>query len=238
MLLLPKALLFHQCFLRKAGFPIDHSGAITYNMFKFNRLHRMGDVMKATMQDVAKEAGVDKATVSRVLKGDHRISEKTKIKVMEAVHLLNYRLDRNARNLSTSRSGFVGVVFKELNVSWAAAFIAGLDRSMANSEYDILIKCTDGDARRAAREFGKLNDRGVEGLIWGDPDNYPQAVSVPVVTLGFKREETLSITSERESFIPTFETGVLAGRLMIKIITGRPVPMREVIIKGAGEECL
>ena len=92
--------------------------------------------------------------------------------------------------------------------------------------------------RRAAREFGKLNDRGVEGLIWGDPDNYPQAVSVPVVTLGFKREETLSITSDGESFIPTFETGVLAGRLMIKIITGRPVPMREVIIKGAGEECL
>ncbi len=41
--------------------------------------------MKVTMQDVAVEAGVDKATVSRVLKGDHRISEKTRIRVMEAV---------------------------------------------------------------------------------------------------------------------------------------------------------
>lgn len=198
----------------------------------------MGDGMKATMQDVAKEAGVDKATVSRVLKGDHRISEKTKIKVMEAVHLLNYRLDRNARNLSTSRSGFVGVVFKDLNLPWTSAFIAGLDRSMANSEYDILIKCTDGDSRRAAREFGKLNDRGVEGLIWGDPDNYPKTLSVPVLTLGFKREDAFAITSQGEPFVAAFETGVLAGRLMIKIITGRPVPMREVIIKGADEECL
>ena len=36
--------------------------------------------MKVTMQDVADRAGVDKATVSRVLRGDHRISEKTKSK--------------------------------------------------------------------------------------------------------------------------------------------------------------
>ncbi len=35
-------------------------------------------------EDVALEAGVDKATVSRVLKGDHRISEKTRVKVMDA----------------------------------------------------------------------------------------------------------------------------------------------------------
>ena len=56
--------------------------------------------MKVTMQDVANQAGVDKATVSRVLRGDHRISEKTKIKVMESVRALNYKLDRNARSLS------------------------------------------------------------------------------------------------------------------------------------------
>ena len=50
--------------------------------------------MKVTMQDVAVEAGVDKATVSRVLKGDLRISEKTRIRVMEAVRALNYRLTK------------------------------------------------------------------------------------------------------------------------------------------------
>ena len=44
--------------------------------------------MRVTMQDVADRAGVDKATVSRVLRGDHRISEKTKIKVMESVRAL------------------------------------------------------------------------------------------------------------------------------------------------------
>lgn len=194
--------------------------------------------MKATMQDVAKEAAVDKATVSRVLKGDHRISEKTKIKVMEAVRSLNYRLDRNARNLSTNRSGFVGIVFKDLNVPWASGFIAGLDRAMSNSEYDILIKCTDGDPRRAAREFGKLCDRGAEAIVWGDGANLPEIISVPAVTLGFKKDGLISITAESGEFCPTFVTGALVGRLIIKIVTGKPVPMREVIIKGADDECL
>ena len=191
--------------------------------------------MKATMQDVAKEAGVDKATVSRVLKGDHRISEKTRIKVIAAVHSLNYRLDRNAQNLSTNKSGFIGVVLKELNLSWVASFIAGLDRSIANTDYDILIKCTDGDSRRAVREFGKMNDRCVEGLIWGDPVNFPEEISIPTVTLGFKREGSIAILSDDGVFAPTFETGALAGRIILRAVTGKAVPMREVIIKGADD---
>ena len=157
---------------------------------------------------------------------------------MEAVRTLNYRLDRNARNLSTNRSGFIGIVFKDLNVSWTSGFIAGLDRAMANSEYDILIKCTDGDLRRAAREFGKLCDRGAEAVVWGDSANFPADISVPTVTLGFKKEGAISIMAESGEFRPTFETGALVGRLIIKIITGKPVPMREVIIKGADDECL
>ena len=84
--------------------------------------------MKVTMQDVANHAGVDKATVSRVLRGDHRISEKTKIKVMESVRALDYKLDRNARNLSTNTSGLIGVVLRDLNRPWLGAFLAGIDR--------------------------------------------------------------------------------------------------------------
>ena len=80
--------------------------------------------MKVTMQDVALEAGVDKATVSRVLKGDHRISEKTRIRVMEAVRALNYRLDKNARNLSTSSSGLIGVVVRDFSFDWFPHFMS------------------------------------------------------------------------------------------------------------------
>ncbi|MGB4096800.1 MAG: LacI family DNA-binding transcriptional regulator, partial [Acetomicrobium sp.] len=43
------------------------------------------------MVDVAKEAGVDKATVSRVLRGDPRISLKTRERVWEVIRRLDYK---------------------------------------------------------------------------------------------------------------------------------------------------
>lgn len=188
------------------------------------------------MQDVAREAGVDKATVSRVLRGDHRISEKTRVKVIEAVRNLNYRPDRNARNLSTSTSGLIGVVLPDFTASWASPFVAGLDRTLSNSEYEHIVKCTDRNLQRAAREFGKLADRSVEGIIWGDPDNRPGDAGVPLVTLGFRMAGSFAIISESGFLTPTFETGVLAGRLMLNIILGKPVPSREIVIKRTEEE--
>ena len=187
------------------------------------------------MQDVAREAGVDKATVSRVLKGDHRISEKTKMRVMNAVRSLSYRLDRNAQNLSTNSSGLIGVVLKDFTVQWFSPFIAGLDRALSNSEYELIIKCTDGSPRRAVRELGKLIDRRVEGIIWGDSGNIPDGADVPLVTLGFKMENSFAILSASESDVPTFETGALVGRFILNIISGKAIPSREIIIKTSSK---
>ena len=184
--------------------------------------------MKVTMQDVANHAGVDKATVSRVLRGDHRISEKTKIKVMESVRALDYRLDRNARNLSTNTSGLIGIVMRDLNLPWLGAFLAGVDRAFANSEYELLLKTTEGNAMRARRELSTLDGRHVEGLIWCDEENFPRGLRVPAVCFGFTAPEAYSVTMEGANEEPTFETGVLVGRMMLKIIAGKPLPGREI----------
>lgn len=191
--------------------------------------------MKITMHNVAEHAGVDKATVSRVLKGDSRISEKTRVKVIESVRALNYRPDLSARHLSTNRSGFIGIVFEQLTAPWVANFIAGIDRSMSNYKYDILIKCTDGDVRRATCEYAKLSDRSIEGLILGDSNNVPDNIKIPTLTLGFKKEGAIALLSENGCFTPTFETGAQAGRLLMKLISGKPMPIREIIIKNEEE---
>ena len=68
--------------------------------------------MSVTMVDVAKEAGVDKATVSRVLRGDPRISLKTRERVWEVIRRLDYKPNALARGLSEKKSGFVSIVSK------------------------------------------------------------------------------------------------------------------------------
>ncbi|MEL0577578.1 LacI family DNA-binding transcriptional regulator [Pectobacterium punjabense] len=64
----------------------------------------------STMQEVAKKAGVSKATVSRVLSGKGYTSEETKTLVYQAIEETGYQPNLLARNLATSKSACIGLV--------------------------------------------------------------------------------------------------------------------------------
>lgn len=63
-----------------------------------------------TMLDVAKKAGVSKATVSRVLTGNNYVSKTTRDRVFKAIEETGYRPNLLARNLATSKSQSIGLV--------------------------------------------------------------------------------------------------------------------------------
>ncbi|WP_332843771.1 LacI family DNA-binding transcriptional regulator [Paraclostridium bifermentans] len=67
-------------------------------------------MIKVTIKDVAKEAGVATSTVSRVLSNNPKISEETKAKVNEAIKKLNYKPNAIARSLANNKTKILGVV--------------------------------------------------------------------------------------------------------------------------------
>ena len=67
-------------------------------------------MIKITIKDVAKEAGVATSTVSRVLSDNPRISDETKERVHEAVRKLNYKPNPIARSLANNKTRILGVV--------------------------------------------------------------------------------------------------------------------------------
>ena len=67
-------------------------------------------MIKVTIKDVAKEAGVATSTVSRVLSNNPKISEETKDKVNEAIKKLNYKPNAIARSLANNKTKILGVV--------------------------------------------------------------------------------------------------------------------------------
>lgn len=67
-------------------------------------------MIKVTIKDVAKEAGVATSTVSRVLSNNPKISEETKVKVNEAIKKLNYKPNAIARSLANNKTKILGVV--------------------------------------------------------------------------------------------------------------------------------
>jgi LacI family transcriptional regulator len=111
---------------------------------------------------------------------------------MEAVSALNYRPDKNARNLSTNRSGLLGLVVSSFSLGWFPQFLAGLDRTVTNSEFEILVKSTAGN-RTWRQEDGKLTAVAC-GIIWCDPDNFPRSITAAIVTVVSKKMAQTSLS--------------------------------------------
>ena len=146
--------------------------------------------MSVTMADVAKEAGVDKATVSRVLRGDPRISPKTRERVWEVIKRLGYKPNALARGLSARKSGLVYIVFEEQDVPQMNKFLKGLGRILAAMDKEPIVYVADYfDA-----DFIKSRSmaHGVEGIIWvGNP---PPDMNVPTVAVGDTTDQYVCVS--------------------------------------------
>lgn len=77
--------------------------------------YETGAQFMTTIQDVAKQAGVGAATVSRVLSGKGYVKQETRERVTRAIEALNYTPNEMARNLFHGKSGIVAVIIPELS---------------------------------------------------------------------------------------------------------------------------
>lgn len=181
--------------------------------------------MRVTMMQVAREAGVDKATVSRALKGDPRISLATRERVWEAVKRLGYEPDAVAKGLSSSKSEMVAVVFRSLMNPWVGCFLSGVERVLAKGRMDFMVRST-GDLPGARESLLRtLSARRIDGLIWLDPE-IPRLPGMPTVTVGFRLEGALSVLIDNEEGLRRL--GSLARETPICYRPGREALFREI----------
>lgn len=111
----------------------------------------------STMQEVAKKAGVSKATVSRVLSGKGYTSEETKTLVYQAIEETGYRPNLLARNLATSKSACIGLVVTNTlyNGSYFNELLSQAAKKLEDNGRQLIL--VDGkhsaDEERAAIQF-------------------------------------------------------------------------------------
>jgi LacI family transcriptional regulator len=124
---------------------------------------------KATMADVARLAGVSKQTVSRVLNGTGRTSEKTRRRVERAIRELNYRRSGVARSLATNSSLTLGLVVPALDNPYYADIAQGAELAAWEEGYNLFLCNVFQDAGREAAALRSLEDRGADGVIVDTP---------------------------------------------------------------------
>ncbi len=121
------------------------------------------------MQDVATEAGVSKATVSRVLSGTVHVEEPTADLVWKAVSSLGYQIDHVAKSLATGATHTVAVLVSDLGNPFYPDFIKGVE-SAAHSAGLSVIVCggaaeVSDHASVMERQLQMLVSKRVDGLI-------------------------------------------------------------------------
>ncbi|ANU07166.1 LacI family DNA-binding transcriptional regulator [Paraurantiacibacter namhicola] len=101
---------------------------------------------RPTSFDIAYEAGVSQPTVSRALRGDPSVSEKTRERIREIARELNYTVDKNASSLRSQRSNTIALLFFEDETAdesginpFFLAMLGSITRACADRGLDLLI---------------------------------------------------------------------------------------------------
>ena len=118
-----------------------------------------------TIKDVAKEAGVSIATVSRVLNNLGNVNSTTTDKVNEAIFKLDYKRNLIARSLKTNDTKFVGLIAPEISNIFFTEIFDKLEAELSSYGYNIIFCTSENNIEEEKKKFKMLLDRNVDGII-------------------------------------------------------------------------
>lgn len=119
-----------------------------------------------TIYDVAREAGVSMATVSRVVNGNKNVKENTRKKVLEVIDRLDYRPNAVARGLASKKTTTVGVVIPNIANAYFSILAKGIDDIAAMYKYNIVLAYSDEDDDKEVNVVNTLFAKQVDGIIF------------------------------------------------------------------------
>ena len=119
----------------------------------------------ATLQDVARRAGVTAATVSNVLTGRVGVQAATRQRVLAAIDAVGYRPNLVARGLAGGKTFTLAVVVPSLANPFFAEVVETMEAVADAEAYQLLLGLSHGDPHHGARHLERLASRWVDGYI-------------------------------------------------------------------------
>jgi LacI family transcriptional regulator len=131
---------------------------------------------RSGIRQVAAEAGVSTATVSRVLSGRGPASTETAQKVQSAASKLDYLPNASASSLRTDRSMIIGVLVPNLANPVFLPFLRAVEGMAQQQGYAVIVADTQHSDRIEARQLDRLSAQRVDGLIMAGRPRSPARV--------------------------------------------------------------
>lgn len=121
---------------------------------------------RVRISDIAQEAGVSPATVSRYLNNrPGSMSEETRARIAEVIERTGYRPNSAARSLRTDRTHVFGVIFSDVRNPFFSSMLEGLSTRAAQDGYSLMTAVTANSSQAEAEAINRLTAAGVDGLI-------------------------------------------------------------------------
>ena len=125
--------------------------------------------MRVTIREVAREAGVSVATVSRVLNGSGQASAATRARIHEVAARLRYAPNEAARALIRSSTRTIGVLLPDLHGEFFSELMRGIDQRARQDGFHLLISNFHADAKEMEATLRAMRGR-VDALLLMSPD--------------------------------------------------------------------
>ena len=156
--------------------------------------------MAASIKDVAREAGVSIATVSRVINKVDVVNEETKKKVNEAIKKLGYSPNIVAQSLKTQRSRPIGILVPDISSQVYPEIVRGAEDVANMYDYNIILCNSDFDIDKEKRYIKVLKEKMVDGLLYMSSSLDPEILQY-IQDLNMKT--VLVETTEDEKILPS-----------------------------------
>ena len=182
-----------------------------------------------TIKDVAREANVSVATVSRVLNGSGPVSEATQQLIREVAGKMRYVPHNGARSLITSKTETLGVLLPDLYGEFFSEVIRGMDNTAQRHGFHLLISRSYADKHEIDMAMRAMRGR-VDGVVVMSPDldddsllNLPSTIPVVLLCSVSRGNQIDSLTIQNCRGAREMVSHLVAqGHTRIAIIKGSP----------------
>ena len=124
-----------------------------------------GKAASVTVADVARAAGVSKATAARVLGGYGTVSDRVRAAVLSAAKALDYRPNELARSMTTGRSGTIGVVVGDIENPFFSSAVRGIADVARLAGFNVILTNSGEEIAAEKAAVKTLVAKRVDGLI-------------------------------------------------------------------------
>ncbi|MDQ0201189.1 LacI family transcriptional regulator [Neobacillus ginsengisoli] len=125
----------------------------------------MNQKKRVTLLDVAKHAGVSRATASLIVRGSTNIAEKTRKKVLESMQELGYVYDRVAANMRSQNTSTVGLIITDIGNPFFSELLRGVHNSLEEAGYTVFLGTTFDSDSKQEQLLSRMLEHRVGGLI-------------------------------------------------------------------------